>query len=48
MNFESMGFIKKDLEKLTYWCKTQTPTMIPTVSNYTVGIRREKWGRKRV
>lgn len=43
MNFHRHGFIKTDLSALLTWCQEQTPTLNNSVSNYTVGQRKEKW-----
>ena len=47
MNFQRIGFIRTDLEAIKDWCRSQRATMQPTVSNYTVGGRLEKWFEKR-
>ena len=46
MNFQRIGHIRKDLETLKKWCNQQLPTMNPSVSNYVVGKRQEKWLEK--
>jgi hypothetical protein len=43
MNFQRIGLIKSDLETIKEWCMKQIPTMHPSISNYTVGGRLEKW-----
>jgi hypothetical protein len=42
-DFKHLGAIKTDLDKLKSWCYSQLPTMTGSVSNYTVGGRKEKW-----
>ncbi|NJP22528.1 MAG: alpha-ketoglutarate-dependent dioxygenase AlkB [Hydrococcus sp. CRU_1_1] len=42
-DFQHIGSIKTDLNKLKSWCYSQLPTMTNSVSNYTVGGRKEKW-----
>ena len=46
MNFNRIGFIRTDLESIKAWCREQTSTMSLSVSNYTVGGRKEKWLEK--
>ena len=43
MDFQRYGFIKTGLAALLSWCQKQTPTLNNSVSNYTVGSRKEKW-----
>ena len=43
MNFQRIGHIKTDRETIKKWCHRQLPTMNPSVSNYVVGNRPEKW-----
>ncbi|NJO94352.1 MAG: hypothetical protein HC820_08440 [Hydrococcus sp. RM1_1_31] len=42
-DFKHLGSIRTDLDKLKSWCYSQLPTMAYSVSNYTVGGRKEKW-----
>lgn len=43
MDFQHIGFIRRDLDALKAWCRQQLPTMQHSISNYTVGNRKEKW-----
>ncbi|NJO93847.1 MAG: alpha-ketoglutarate-dependent dioxygenase AlkB [Hydrococcus sp. RM1_1_31] len=45
-DFKHLGSIRTDLKKLKDWCYSQLPTMTYSVSNYTVGRRKEKWFEK--
>jgi hypothetical protein len=42
-DFQRIGFIRRDLDALKAWCRAQTPTIQASVSNYTIGARKEKW-----
>jgi hypothetical protein len=43
IDFQRIGFIRRDLDALKAWCRAQTPTMQASVSTYVIGDRREKW-----
>jgi hypothetical protein len=45
-DFKHLGSIKTDLDKLKSWCYSQLLTMSYSISNYTVGRRKEKWFEK--
>jgi hypothetical protein len=47
INFQRIGYLRNDLPHLQNWCREQTPTMTPSLSNYVVGDRLEKWFEKR-